>query len=117
MIVKELLLKVIEDNTSLPIYLQGSLSDTKDYPESFFTFWNNDTMDGEFYDNEENVTTWDFDLNFYSTDVQLVNTIFEDLKRPLKEAGFIVDGVGYDLLSDVDTHTGRGINIIYQEQK
>lgn len=117
MIVKELLLKVIDDNTGLPVYLQGSLSDTSAYPESFFTFWNNDTIDGEFYDNAENVTTWDFDLNFYSSDVKLVNTILEDLKRPLTEAGFIVDGVGYDLLSDVDTHTGRGINIIYQEQK
>lgn len=111
--VKKLLINTLEDTFKYPVYLQGSLSDEDEYPPSFFTYWNNDSTDGEFYDNQNNTTNWDLDLNFYSNDPTLVNTIFNSVKTSLKAVGFMVDGLGYDVLSDEKTHTGRGINLIY----
>ncbi len=96
-----------------PIRLQGSMNKADDYPESFFTFWNNDSYDDMLYDNTEHSTVWDFDLNFYSTDPVLTNTVLLKAKDLLKKEGFIVDGKGYDIASDEPTHTGRGINVLY----
>lgn len=100
-----------------PVYLQGSLSDDDTYPASFFTYWNNDTSDNAFYDNTETETIWDLDLNFYSNDPVRVNSVFQEAKPALKAVGFIVNGSGYDVISDEPTHTGRGINLIYIQRK
>ena len=116
--VKMLLINTL--NTSFkdyPVYLQGSVSVDAVYPDNFFTYWNNDTSDEEFYDNVENRTDWDFDLNFYSNNPTLVNSVLVTAKAALKAVGFIVDGSGYDVLSDEPTHTGRGINLIYMQRK
>lgn len=115
--VKLLLLNTLNNEFGYPIYLQGSLSDEDDYPDHFFTYWNNDTADAAFYDNEETETIWALDLNFYSNNPVLVNSILLEAKKVLKAVGFIVDGSGYDVVSDEATHTGRGINLIFIEQK
>ena len=113
--VKQLLIDTLS-SFNYPIYQQGSMSDSDDYPESFFTFFNNDTSDDDFFDNTETITIWDFDLNIYSNDPDVVNTTLREAKPLLKAVGFIVDGVGYDVLSDFETHTGRGINVLYIEK-
>lgn len=110
--VKQLLIDTLE-SFNYPIILQGSLSNEDKYPDSFFTFFNNETSDDAFYDNKEFQTIWDFDLNFYSTDPELVNSVLLEAKRLLKAQNFIIDGAGYDVLSDEVTHTGRGMNLIY----
>lgn len=115
--VKMLFINTLKDAFDYPVILQGSLSTEDAYPESFFTFWNNTTNDEAFFDNEETQIIWDFDLNFYSTDPNLVNTVLLTAKQALKAVGFIPDGVGYDVLSDEHTHTGRGINLLYLDRK
>lgn len=107
---KDLLIQTIS-TLGYPIFLQGSLNKDDPYPESFFTFWNNDTAGNEFYDNEERSYIWDFDLNFYSSDPALVNAKLLEAKALLKAQGFIVTGKGHDVGSDEPTHTGRGINV------
>lgn len=99
-----------------PILLQGSLSDSAAYPDHFFTFFNNGSNDGNFFDNNETITIWDFDLNIYSIDPEVVNNTLVEAKRLLKSVGFIIDGKGYDVMSDEPTHTGRGINLLYIER-
>lgn len=116
--VKLLLLNTL--NTTFqdyPVYLQGSMSDDDAYPASFFTYWNNDTSDNAFYDNTESQTIWDLDLNFYSNNPVLVNSVLLEAKSALKAVGFIIDGSGYDVISDETSHTGRGINLIYIQRK
>ncbi len=113
--VKQLLIDTLS-TFNYPVILQGSLSDEDEFPASFFTFFNNDTADDAFYDNSETETIWDFDLNFYSIDPALVNSVLVEAKPLLKAAGFIVDGKGYDVLSNNPTHTGRAINIQYIEK-
>ena len=113
--VKGLLIETLEI-FQYPIYLHGSLSDKDEFPDSFFTFFNNDTVDSNFYDNQETETIWDFDLNFYSIDPALINSVLVQAKTLLKEVGFIVDGKGYDVLSNDPIYTGRAINVQYIEK-
>ena len=111
--VKKLLIDTLEAQFHLPVYLQGSLSDNDDYPASFFTYWNNYTNDEAFFDNLETQVIWDFDLNFYSNDPVLVNTMLLQAKSALKAVGFIPDGSGHDVFSDEETHTGRGLTLLF----
>lgn len=113
---KDLLIETLEP-FGYPIFQQGSLSEEEAYPESFFTFWNNDSNDDMFYDNEPRQTIWDFDLNFYSIDPLLVNEVLIKAKAKLKENDFIVIGKGHDVASDEPTHTGRGINVTKIERE
>ena len=108
---KDLLISTLEP-LGYPIRQQGSLLPNEAYPESFFTFWNNDASGEGFYDNDETRYTWDFDLNFYSTDPDLVNSKLLEAKALLKAAGFTVTGKGHDVASDEVTHTGRGIHVL-----
>lgn len=112
---KDLLIETLEP-LGYPILLQGSLGEEEEYPESFFTFWNNAADGGEFYDNDEHSTIWDFDLNFYSSDPELVNVKLLTAKSLLRAKGFTVTGKGYDVASDEPTHTGRGIHVLKIEK-
>lgn len=99
------------------IILQGSMAADEKYPDNFFTFFNNSTESETFYDDVENATVWDFDLNFYSNKAANTNSVLLEAKKKLKAAGFIVNGKGYDVASDEPSHTGRGINVLYIERE
>lgn len=106
---KELLISLLE-TFGYPVKLQGSIGKDEQYPDSFFTFWNADSSDGDHYDNDAIFYVWDFDVNFYSVNPDLVNTVLLSAKTLLKQNGFIISGKGYDVPSDEPTHTGRGFN-------
>lgn len=108
---KDLLITLLE-TFGYPVFLQGSLSEDEAYPDSFFTFWNNESYDNNHYDNEAVSYTWNFDVNFYSIDPALVNSMLLQAKILLKQNGFIISGKGYDVMSDEPTHTGRGMNAL-----
>lgn len=100
-----------------PVRRQGSLLEDEPYPESFFTFWSNSADTQSTYDNEENSILYNYDVNFYSTDIEKVYEVLRDAKKKLKENGFEAWGDGYDVISDEDTHFGRGINTSYLKLK
>lgn len=112
---KELLIRLLS-TYGYPVKLQGSMEEDEEYPESFFTYWNNDTDDGSHYDNEAIDYIWNFDVNFYSDNPELVNTKMLEVKNLLQENGFIINGKGYDVASDEPTHTGRGMNVLKIEK-
>lgn len=99
-----------------PVYLQGSMTDDEPYPDSFYTYYNNDSDGLTFYDNGEVTVTWDFDVNSYSASPDTAQDMLMQAKEALKALGYIVPGKGYDIISDEPTHTGRGINAIYIER-
>ena len=112
----ELFIKTLE-KLGYPVKLQGSILPNEDYPDSFFTYWN-DSADGtSYYSNNEGAILWQYSLNFYSVDLSLVNSKLLEAKALLKEAGFIVSGAGYDVASDEDSHTGRGIEILFRQKQ
>ena len=112
---KDTLIELLE-TFGYPVRLQGSLTENEAYPQSFFTFWNNDTYDNAHYDNSAISYVWDFDINFYSTDPTLVNNVLIGVKALLISSGFIITGKGYDVASDEPTHTGRGMHALYVER-
>lgn len=113
---EDLLISTLEA-LGYPIRLQGSLLPDEAYPDSFFTFWN-DSADGSgFFSNDETAIIWAYSLNFYSNDPLLVSTKLLEAKKLLKNVGFIVSGAGYGVPSDEPTHTGRGIDVLYRQNK
>ncbi len=111
---KDELISIIEQR-GFPVYQQGSLGEDEAYPDTFFTFWNNDTYDGNHYDGKAASWTWSFDVNVYSTDPDLVNSELLEIKTLLIAAGWIIGGKGHDVASDEISHTGRGITVLYRE--
>ena len=51
MLWKKKLIEILE-TMGYPAYLQGSMSEDDEYPESFFTFWNFDTEEIRHYNNK-----------------------------------------------------------------
>ena len=111
---KDRLIAILE-TLGFPVYLQGSLAGA-DWPPSFFTFWTA-SDDGPHYDNAPISTIWTMDINFYSLEPELVNSVLLSAKRALRAAGFIVGGKGRDLSSDQAAYTGRGFTAQYIEQE
>lgn len=109
---KDTLITIIS-TLGYPVFQQGSLNPNEPYPDSFFTFWNRDADGDSFYDDTEHSTVWVFDLNFYSSDPQLVNTKLVEAKNLLKQNGWLASGAGHDVASDEPTHTGRGMFVSY----
>lgn len=100
-----------------PVREQGSLLPDEEYPDHFFTFWNDSTDGSSFYNNTETAVVWQYSINFYSTDPKLIGSEFLKAKQLLTAAGFIVTGLGYSVMSDETTHTGRGTTALYRQQQ
>lgn len=109
---EDLLIQIVSQ-LGYPIFLQGSLAKDEPYPDHFFTFWNGDSEGVTHYDNDEKAILYDYDLNFYSCDAAKPYEALREAKKLLKQAGFIVSGDGFSVMSDEPTHDGRGINVQY----
>lgn len=97
------------------VYRQGSLTQENGYPDSFFTFWNNDSPDHSHYDNQSYGTEWNFGVYFYSSDPELTYSVISQARILLKQTGWIVPSKGFDVKSDLSSHTGRGLTVFYLE--
>lgn len=95
------------------VYRQGSFIEDQKYPDSFFTFWNTDSPDHAHYDNSDYLANWEYDVNFYSVDPELTYSVLSNARKLLKENRWIVPSRGYDVYSDENTHTGRGMQAIF----
>ena len=98
-----------------PVHLQGSLNVDAKYPDSFFTYWNFNSPEGQFYDNKSHQVVWGFWVYFYSNNPKVVETEMNAIIKLLKENGYIVDGRGEDVTSGRETHTGRMITVYKME--
>lgn len=107
--------KLIELLSSLgyEVYRQGSFTEDQEYPDHFFTFWNTDSPDHSHYDNENYLTDWAFDVNFYSIEPELTYSVLSEARILLKQNKWIVPSKGYDVASDEPTHSGRGMQAIF----
>ena len=114
--VKQLLIDTLH-GFGYPVRLQGTLNPEEEYPATFFTYWNSSSTDWHPYDNAPTGYEWSFDVNLYSTDPALTNTLLRQVRKALEAKGFIIDGQGFDVPSDRETHTGRGIDVMYVEKE
>ena len=97
------------------LFLQGTLNPAEPYPETFATFWTNDTPDNAHFDNETKSVDWLFTVILYSNNPATVNEKPNEIRAALKAAGFIPQGKGQDIPSDEPTHTGWAMDFIITE--
>lgn len=90
---------------------QGSLGKDEEYPELFITYWNNSSEEAAHYDNVSHAELEDYDVNVYGSDPDEVYSKLNQVKEALKKAGYVIYDSGHDVVSDVETHIGRGIGI------
>lgn len=114
---KELLIDALESVMPDRVFLQGTLDENEEYPDSFITFFTDLTADGEHYDDETQSVVWYFTVIFYSSDPRLVaaNAVPAEIKTVLEAVGFICQGKGQDIPSDRPTHTGWAMDFIIKE--
>lgn len=112
---KQTLINVLETFCPDNVYLQGTLADDAAYPDEFITFWTNYTDDNQHFDDEVYSVDWNFSVMYYSSDPALVNAKPALIRTALKNAGFIPQGKGNDLVSDSPSHTGWAMEFIKTE--
>lgn len=109
------LIKLLE-SFGYPVIRQGSLAENEPYPQTFFTFWNNGEYEQKAYDNTTIAVVVDFDVNVYADDPAKVYELLQQARTLLKNNGYQTPDRGHDLASDVDTHTGLGMNVTYLQR-
>lgn len=101
------------ETLEFPVIRQGSLAPDEVYPNTFFTFWNNEESEHSAYDNDTTSVDYYYDVNVYSTSADTAYSLLEQARTLLKSAGWIIATRAYDVSSDEITHVGRGMEIIY----
>lgn len=112
---KSLLIQTLETICPGNVYLQGTIASEINYPDKFITLWTDYTEDISFYDDDVNSTEWNFTVYFYTNNPAEISTIPAQIEAALKAVGFIPQGRGHDLASDVETHTGWVQEFIIKE--
>jgi hypothetical protein len=97
-----------------PIYLQGSAP--PEVPDTFFTFWNDDTDSTAFYDDKPRNEVSEFTVYVYAKDPQLVMDTPKAANALLEDAGFVIARRGYDVMSGIENYTGRALECFYDER-
>lgn len=111
---KNLLIDTLE-TFGYPVILQGTLAENEQYPDNFITFQTIGSPEQDFLDGEPHGTQWRYAVIFYSSDPEIIPKKSAEIFDKLKEAGFIPQGKGTDILSDEPTHTGWVMEFIYLE--
>ena len=107
------------EEIGLPYFRQGSLSDA-DYQPSFFTFWNIDTPNGSFYDNEARRYFSYIQIGWYTNDANLIYSQLDEggeFYEKAKARGFVFEGRAKDTNADKNNYYGRlcYLRIIHQK--
>lgn len=108
-------LEKVFEATTLNYHRQGSITEGKKWDKSFYTFWNMDTPEDGFYDNEAHKVVWYWNVYYYSNDPATLYSGLENFISLAKEAGFIVNGRGTDVPSGRPDYVGRMVQVIWVE--
>jgi hypothetical protein len=99
------------ESFGFPVYRQGSV--TESYPENYFTFWGDEETGNAYYDNLTVGVRYKYSVYFYSIDPDNTYSYIHQARALLKQNGWTIQTRGYDVESDEQTHTGRGLDIVY----
>lgn len=98
------------ESMNYPYFRQGSVSD-KEYPNSFFTFWNYATPILKYRDDKSKIYSYDVMVYFYTDDPKLIYEVMDEFIVLAKERGFLIDSKAYDTPTDKDNFFGRLVQI------
>ncbi len=113
---KEKLIEILDTFCPNCVFLQGTINPHISYPQKFITFFVSNSSFNEFYDNDANKIDWSVSVIFYSSNPAEVLSVPPLIIRALKSQGFIPQNAGFDVISDVQTHTGWAMDFIYPEK-
>lgn len=94
---------------------QGSYADAGELPSTFITFWNLDTPTASHYDNEPNRAIWRWQVYLYTKNPAIMYTAMQDLLAAAKQAGFVLEGMAWDIDADEPGYVGRTARLAYCE--
>ena len=99
------------ESFTFPVYRQGSVSEN--YPDNFFTFWEDEEEGNSFYDNLTVDVSYTFTVYFYSINPVNTYSYIHQARNLLKQNGWTVINRGYDVDSGKPSHTGRAFDVVY----
>lgn len=109
---KSQLIEILE-GMGYETWLMHTMPSSKKYPDSFFTYMAIDAPFKAHYNNRPHAIVWAFWIGFYSSNPALVESVPLELSKRLRAAGWVVPGLGEDVQSDEQTHTGWRITAYY----
>jgi hypothetical protein len=99
-----------------PVIRQGSLTADTAYPDTFFTFFENESYEESHYNNNVFNASESYDIYVYSTDPDTAYSLQRQARDLVKANGWIITNRGFDAYSDEPTHIGRGFTIEYLKE-
>ena len=97
--IKDELLTVL-NTFNYPVFLQGTIEPAAEIPDDFITFQITGSDTAAAFDDDDALTAWNINVNYYSRNPANVSTVPEQIRVALKAAGFIPQNRGFDLYSD-----------------
>lgn len=115
--IKERIINVL-GSFDIPVYLQGTMAEDEPYPERFLTFFVHSADDESFYNDEATQEVYGVSVMYYDADSERVESFPKtDLIPAMRNAGFIKQGNGIDVLSDAPTHTGKALEFYLKDNE
>lgn len=111
------ILEGLELEQGFDVILQGTLDPEEGYPDNFFTYWNWETPRDGYYNNKHSKVYWGFQIIAYSTDRSFLNEMLKKAIEKLEENNFIINSDGEDVASNLQSHTGKMIEVYFIEIK
>lgn len=111
---KQKIVSWLEEAFSFPVFLQGSMSQEEEYPQSFFTFWNF-MSENKYYDNIPTGKIYGFWIYFYSDDPETMERVTKEAEQLFRSHGVIIGESWTDTKSDTETHQGEMMEIFIME--
>jgi len=105
-------------NKIYPTYRQGSMSATQQYPDNFFTYWNNYSELDSYYDDGDNLIIWSYDINFYTCEIKNIDEVLNGVVNQLRaDNDIVIEQYIHDVASDEPSHVGKGLTISILERR
>ena len=94
---------------------QGSFSESENIPDTYFAFWNLDTPEDGFYDNNPTRAVWHWQVYLYTKDPSIMYSKMDELIALARQSGFVPDGRAWDIPTDEPGYVGRSVRLLYVE--
>lgn len=112
----EKLMELLEQ-TGYEAYEQGSFTSSKDYPKSFFTIWNFDSVYTGFYENNPMGIARYYWINFYTLNPAVIDIALKKAIELLKENNWVISQPSIDINTSVKQYSGKQITAIFIEEE
>lgn len=106
----ELLINLLE-TLGYDVIKQGTLDSEDTPPNAFFTFWNWQAPRDSYYDNKYHEAIYYYQIQFYSNDILIIDSVVEQAVELLEENGFELEEEPTDDYSDIPTYTGKTFEV------